>query len=188
MKENRKFISSTLLICLAAVFCVFQIPSASAAGSVAKKHSGESDKIYKAQDRYAAQSRKLAEEGKYTEAIRILQEKVINELELEAGEVDSWVARKRLAEYSTELRNMQLKFGNLKLEAAEKALEAVSNNDEEAARSALQSKLASWKNETDWRKKREKAFRFLANRGFPLDIIYQVLDEELDSHNTDFDF
>ena len=73
-------------------------------------------------------------------------------------------------------------------EAAEKALEAVSNNDEEAARSALQSKLASWKNETDWRKKREKAFRFLANRGFPLDIIYQVLDEELDSHDTDLDF
>ena len=73
-------------------------------------------------------------------------------------------------------------------EAAEKALELIAPNDEEAARTALQSKLASWKNETDWRKKREKAFRFLANRGFPLDIIYQVLDEELKTpSNTDWD-
>ena len=63
-------------------------------------------------------------------------------------------------------------------EAAAKALEAVVPNDEEAARSALQSKLASWKNEPDWRKRREKAFRFLANRGFPPDVVYTVLDEE----------
>lgn len=73
-------------------------------------------------------------------------------------------------------------------EAAEKALELIAPNDEEAARTALQSKLASLKNETDWRKKREKAFRFLANRGFPLDVIYTILDEELKTpSNTDWD-
>ena len=83
---------------------------------------------------------------------------------------------------------MELYRHGLTGEAAEKALELIAPNDEEAARTALQSKLASWKNETDWRKKREKAFRFLANRGFPLDIIYQVLDEELKTpSNTDWD-
>ena len=70
-------------------------------------------------------------------------------------------------------------------EAAQKALELVAADDETAARSALQSKLASWKNEPDWRKRREKAFRFLANRGFPLDTVYQVLDEEPSLHPED---
>ena len=121
MKENRKFISSTLLICLAAIFCACQISSASA-GSVAKKHVAETERMYKKQDQYAAQSRKLAVNGKYDEAIKLLQEKVISELELEAEAVDSWIARKRLVEFKTELRNIQLKYGTLTLEAAEKAL------------------------------------------------------------------
>ena len=63
-------------------------------------------------------------------------------------------------------------------EAARNALEKISDNDENSAREALQGKLCSWKNEADWRKRREKAFRFLAQRGFPLDIIYTVLDDE----------
>lgn len=63
-------------------------------------------------------------------------------------------------------------------EAAEKALELIVPNDEEAAAEALKHKLSSWKNEPDWRKRREKAFRFLANRGFPLEVIYTVLDGE----------
>ena len=60
--------------------------------------------------------------------------------------------------------------------------------EEESARKALQGKLASWKNEPDWRKRREKAFRFLAGRGFNVDVIYQILDEEpllnYDNHIT----
>ena len=72
-------------------------------------------------------------------------------------------------------------------EAAEKALELVAPNDEESAAEALRSKLSSWKNEPDWRKKREKAFRFLASRGFPLDVIYTVLDNE-QALQSDFDF
>ena len=63
-------------------------------------------------------------------------------------------------------------------EAAAKALEAIAGNEEEAAAMALQSKLKSYQSEPDWRKRREKAFRFLANRGFELDVIYQTLDAE----------
>ena len=81
---------------------------------------------------------------------------------------------------------MELYRHGLTGDAAEKALEAISGNEEAAARSALQSKLASWKNEADWRKRREKAFRFLANRGFPLDVIYQTLDEEPTLNREDF--
>ncbi len=73
---------------------------------------------------------------------------------------------------------MELYRHGLTGDVAEKALEAVAGNEEESCRSALKSKLSSWKNEPDWRKRREKAFRFLANRGFNLDVIYQILDEE----------
>ncbi len=63
-------------------------------------------------------------------------------------------------------------------EAAEKALASIAPDEENACKNALQSKLASWKNEPDWRKRREKAFRFLTNRGFALDTIYETLDSE----------
>ena len=73
---------------------------------------------------------------------------------------------------------MELYRHGLTGEAAQKALAAIAPNEENACKSALQSKLASWKNEPDWRKRREKAFRFLANRGFALDVIYETLDGE----------
>lgn len=63
-------------------------------------------------------------------------------------------------------------------EAAEKALQAIAPDEEESCRNALAGKLASWKNEPNWRKRREKAFRFLANRGFALDLVYETLDNE----------
>ena len=73
---------------------------------------------------------------------------------------------------------MELRRHGLTGEAAANALEKISGEDENSAVQALAGKLASWKNVTDWRKRREKAFRFLANRGFPLDIIYETLDAE----------
>ena len=73
---------------------------------------------------------------------------------------------------------MELYRHGLTGDVARNALEQLDGNEEESARNALQSKLSSWKNEPDWRKRREKAFRFLANRGFPLDAVYTVLDEE----------
>ena len=73
---------------------------------------------------------------------------------------------------------MELYRHGLTGEAAEKALAAIAPNEANACQTALSGKLASWKNEPDWRKRREKAFRFLANRGFALDIIYETLDSE----------
>ena len=73
---------------------------------------------------------------------------------------------------------MELYRHGLTGEAAEKALAAIAPHEENACQTALAGKLASWKNEPDWRKCREKAFRFLANRGFTLDIIYETLDGE----------
>ena len=73
---------------------------------------------------------------------------------------------------------MELYRHGLTGEAAEKALAAIAPNEANACQTALAGKLASWKNEPDWRKRREKAFRFLANRGFALDMIYETLDSE----------
>ena len=73
---------------------------------------------------------------------------------------------------------MELYRHGLTGEAAEKALAAIAPNEENSCKNALNGKLASWAKEPDWRKRREKAFRFLANRGFALDVIYETLDSE----------
>ncbi|MBE6366583.1 MAG: regulatory protein RecX [Lentisphaerae bacterium] len=70
-------------------------------------------------------------------------------------------------------------------DAAKNALEQIEGNDESSAQAALQSKLSTYQREPDWRKRREKAFRFLANRGYPLDIIYSTLDNEPDLNMPD---
>lgn len=62
-------------------------------------------------------------------------------------------------------------------EAVAAALEAVAAEEPEAARAALAGKLKSWSRD-DWRKKREKAFRFLAGRGFSPSVIRTVMSEE----------
>lgn len=73
-------------------------------------------------------------------------------------------------------------------ETADNALAQILPGEEASAQAALHSKLSSWKNEPNWRKRREKAFRFLVNRGFPLDIIYTALDAEPDLNQpVDFD-
>ena len=61
------------------------------------------------------------------------------------------------------------------------ALTAVADDAPEAARAALAAKLKSWSRD-DWRKKREKAFRFLAGRGFPMPVIRTVMQEESALH------
>jgi regulatory protein len=75
---------------------------------------------------------------------------------------------------------MELYRHGLTGEVARNAIEKILPGEETAALEALQSKLSCWKNEPSWRKRREKAFRFLAGRGFPLDIIYSTLDSEPD--------
>ena len=48
----------------------------------------------------------------------------------------------------------------------------------EAARRALDYKWRLLSKENDLRKKRDKAFRFLAGRGFPASLIFQLLSEK----------
>ena len=72
----------------------------------------------------------------------------------------------------------ELRRHGLTGEAAENALNAIAGNEEEAAAAALQSKLSTLRSEPNWRKRREKAFRFLAYRGFAPDTIYEILDKE----------
>ena len=72
----------------------------------------------------------------------------------------------------------ELRRHGLTGEAAENALNAIAGNEEEAATAALQSKLSTLRSEPNWRKRREKAFRFLAYRGFAPDTIYEILDRE----------
>lgn len=63
-------------------------------------------------------------------------------------------------------------------EAAQAALNAIAPDEPEAARRALTPKLKLWSKEPDWRKRRDKAFRFLAGRGFSLSLVREVLDAE----------
>ena len=84
---------------------------------------------------------------------------------------------------------MELYRHGLTGEAAENALSLIAPDEEDSARNALRSKLNSWKNEPNWYKRREKAFRFLAARGYAPDTVFTVLDEvpELNGyHDQDF--
>ena len=72
---------------------------------------------------------------------------------------------------------LAMKRHGLAGEAVEEALAAVAPEAPDTARAALAVKLKSWSRD-DWRKKREKAFRFLAGRGFPLSVIRAVMSEE----------
>ena len=59
----------------------------------------------------------------------------------------------------------------------EAALEENAENEPDAARRALEYKLRLLRRETDPRRKREKAFRFLAARGFSAEVIRTVFEE-----------
>ncbi|MBE6356295.1 MAG: hypothetical protein E7058_04180 [Lentisphaerae bacterium] len=120
MKKKAVFASAPLVLCAAAVMVC--MTSSLHARSVTEQHEKISEKGYEEQEKAVARSRNFAKDGKYDQAIRTLQDEVVAPLELEAGEIDSWKARKRLAQYRQELRNLQLTYGNLKLKAAENAI------------------------------------------------------------------
>jgi len=63
-------------------------------------------------------------------------------------------------------------------DVARAALAVVAADEPEAARRALAGKLKLWSREPDWRKRREKAFRFLAGRGFSLALVRQIMAAE----------
>ena len=122
MKEMKPVAAVVLLFCFAAAAEVCAAESASAKG-VGERHERTTERMYADQDAAAEKCRKLAAEGKYAEAIKQMQENVISPLELEASSVDSWKARKRLAEFSDELRRMKVEYGQRKLADARQALE-----------------------------------------------------------------
>lgn len=75
------------------------------------------------------------------------------------------------------LVKLQLRKRGLPAEYVETALEKTAGLEPGAARRALEYKLRLLSRETDPRKKREKAFRFLVSRGFSLDVIRELFDE-----------
>ncbi|MBE6358427.1 MAG: hypothetical protein E7057_04175 [Lentisphaerae bacterium] len=129
MKEKRTFASSPLLICLAAAFGICAALPLSASGEVSKLHEKATDRMYADQDKEAARARKLFQDKKYAEAIKILKDNVISMLEEEASRVDGWKVRKRLTEFSGELRAMKLTYGNIKLTEARQKLDAGAYDD-----------------------------------------------------------
>lgn len=62
-------------------------------------------------------------------------------------------------------------------EIIDEKLSLTAEEEEEAARRALETKLRMLRNETDPRKKREKLFRFLNSRGFAPGLIFSLLDK-----------
>jgi len=72
---------------------------------------------------------------------------------------------------------MKLRNKGLSDEYIEKALEKIVDNEEENAEQALKGKLRSLIHEDDINKRRQKAYRFLAYRGFSSDIITKLMDK-----------
>ena len=90
------------------------------------------------------------------------------------------------ADYAAELSGqgkgpfkIKMKLGDkgLSEEHIEKAMEAVTGGEEENARQALKGKLRSLIHEDDINKRRQKAYRFLAYRGFSADVIGQLIED-----------
>jgi len=120
MKKRKILLSGSLLFCVAAAFSSFAAgeKDSGLAGIVEKSII----KNFEDQEKEAARSRELAKAGKYDEAIKVLKENVIDDLQNKASRADAWRVRERLSEYSQELRNLQLTYGNIKLRQAEEAL------------------------------------------------------------------
>lgn len=75
------------------------------------------------------------------------------------------------------LIRMRLRNRGLAAEHVEAALEKTAELEIDSARRALDYKLRMLSKESDPRKKREKAFRFLAARGFSPSVIHALFDE-----------
>ena len=80
------------------------------------------------QDGILMSAREQVKKGNFPEAIR-LYTNVQGELELQANSMDSWKARKRLAEVSAELNKVRLQYGNVLLGKAKDAFNEAKYND-----------------------------------------------------------
>ena len=90
------------------------------------------------------------------------------------------------ADYASELAGqgkgayvikMKLRRKGLTDQHIELALEKLGDCELENAEYALQRKMRSLVNDADINKRRQKAYRFLAYRGFSVDIINQLMDK-----------
>ena len=83
---------------------------------------------------------------------------------------------------------MKLRDKGLSEDNIEKALGKIADNEQENAENALSRKMRSLMNEKDINKRRQKAYRFLAYRGFSSDIITKLIDntEELQYRSSDY--
>jgi regulatory protein len=78
---------------------------------------------------------------------------------------------------------MKLRNKGLSEDNIEKALEKIGDCEQENAENALNRKLRSLMNEEDINKRRQKAYRFLAYRGFSSDIITKLMDNTEELHS-----
>ncbi len=83
---------------------------------------------------------------------------------------------------------MKLRDKGISKDNIEKALEKIGNCEQENAENALKGKLRSLIHEADINKRRQKAYRFLAYRGFSSDIIAKLMEstEELQYRPSDY--
>ena len=72
---------------------------------------------------------------------------------------------------------MKLRNKGLSERDIEDALDKLGDCEQENAKQALNAKLRSLIHETDINKRRQKAYRFLAYRGFSSDIITKLMDD-----------
>lgn len=71
---------------------------------------------------------------------------------------------------------MKLRDKGLSEDNIKRVMEAVTSGEEENARQAIKGKLRSLIHEEDINKRRQKAYRFLAYRGFSSDVIAKLMD------------
>ena len=83
---------------------------------------------------------------------------------------------------------MKLRNKGLSQDNIEKALEKINDNEEENAEQALKGKLRSLIHEDDINKRRQKAYRFLAYRGFSSDIITKLMDKTEELQYRPYDY
>jgi len=112
-------IQCPLAFCLAAALGFSTLTAAD--NNLAADYEKSQSDFYRAQDNYARRSDELAAKGEYARAIKMLQEKVVDELKEEINRSDSWIAKRRFAEYSAKLRALRMTYGTIKLREAEKA-------------------------------------------------------------------
>ena len=100
----------------------------------------------------------------------------VNDEQLTADCVDI-LHRRNLG--SRQIRNKLLRRG-LDGEEISELLTGKVEDEEDAARRAMEGKLISLSRESDPRKKREKLFRFMISRGFSPSLVFKLADEMQD--------